>query len=222
MGCTPLVCGTAMALFSVPFALALVLCLPSCHCPTPSPALLCRPSTAVRQLRGESGAAAAADQGVGAPPNLGFSQEEPADVEAAYVAALEDLSVRSCPAGDMGCGLSFPLLRLCRRPCHGHMPAFHWVDSCFWSLTLCHTSHLLHSYTLQVGDFDSSAARAYNRSFAAKAERQEGDRTGGSHRSCLEAWVVGARLLERVCQQQHSPGAVWPGQRDWTQEVCAV
>ena len=31
----------------------------------------------------------------------------------------------------------------------------------------------------QVGDYDSSAERAYNRSFAAKAERQEGDRTGG-------------------------------------------
>lgn len=78
-------------------------------------------AAAVRQLRGESGAAAATEQGAGAPPDLSFSQEEPADVEAAYVGALEEVSV---------------------------------------------------------GDFDSAAQRAYNRSFAAKAERQEGDRTG--------------------------------------------
>lgn len=48
-------------------------------------------------------------------------QEEPADLEGAYVAALADLAV---------------------------------------------------------GDFDSGAPRAYNRSFAAKAERQEGDTAG--------------------------------------------
>lgn len=48
-------------------------------------------------------------------------QEEPADLESAYVAAVEELSV---------------------------------------------------------GDFDSEAPRAYNRSFAAKAERQEGDTSG--------------------------------------------
>lgn len=49
----------------------------------------------MRQLRGESGGAAAAEQGAGAPPDLSFGQEEPADVEEAYVGALEELSVSS-------------------------------------------------------------------------------------------------------------------------------
>lgn len=57
--------------------------------------LLPLPPAAVRQLRGESGGAAAPEQGVGAPPDLSFGQEEPADVEAAYVGALEELSVSS-------------------------------------------------------------------------------------------------------------------------------
>ena len=58
----------------------------------------------------------------GAAPDLSFQQAEPADLEGAYVAALEELAV---------------------------------------------------------GGFDSMADRAYNRSFAAKAERQEGDTAGG-------------------------------------------
>jgi hypothetical protein len=87
----------------------------------------------VRQLRGESGgeamdlgAAGGGGGGGGGPggaaPDLSFQQAEPADLEGAYVAALEELAV---------------------------------------------------------GDFDSTADRAYNRSFAAKAERQEGDTAGG-------------------------------------------
>jgi len=39
-------------------------------------------------------------------------------------------------------------------------------------------SHGFCGPALQVGDFESAAERAYNRSFGAKAERQEGDRTG--------------------------------------------
>ena len=87
----------------------------------------------MRQLRGEGGGDAM-DQGAagssgggggaagGAPPDLSFQLAEPADLEGAYVAALEELAV---------------------------------------------------------GDFDSTSDRAYNRSFAAKAERQEGDTAGG-------------------------------------------
>ena len=36
---------------------------------------------------------------------------------------------------------------------------------------------------LAVGDFDSEVTRAYNRSFAAKAERQEGDTAGERRRA---------------------------------------
>jgi hypothetical protein len=82
----------------------------------------------VRQLRGEGGGTvAAAEGGEGSPPNLSFQPEaEPADLEAAYVAALQQLAV---------------------------------------------------------GDFDSTAPRAYNRSFAAKAERQDGNTAGASKSS---------------------------------------
>lgn len=165
--CMPLLCGCSSAF-----------CLGT-HFPPVlnSSAALAPSSTAVRQLRGESGAAAAAEQGTGAPPNLSFGQEEPADVEAAYVAALEELSVsfgwnwnqlaqhlpsQVCPFGSGACG------RRCRvrdaRPCVHKADWFGLVRD-----PVC----------LQVGDFDSAAQRAYNRSFAAKAERQEGDRTGG-------------------------------------------
>lgn len=80
-------------------------------------------AAAVRQLRGEGDAdeAVAGADGVGTPPDLSFLQEEPAELESAYVAALDELAV---------------------------------------------------------GDFDSEAPRAYNRSFAAKAGRQEGDTAG--------------------------------------------
>lgn len=97
--------------------------------PTPNPA-------AVRQLRGEAGGdgGGAGAGAVGAPLDLSFSEPEPADVEARYVAALEELAL---------------------------------------------------------GDFDSSAPRAYNRSFAAKAERTEGDTSGALSRCC--DWGVVAR-----------------------------
>lgn len=77
----------------------------------------------MHQLRREAGGGdAAAGAAAGGAPDLGFAAEEPADLEAAYVAALEELAV---------------------------------------------------------GDFDSTAPRAYNHSFAAKAARQEGDAAGG-------------------------------------------
>ena len=79
-GCSsPRRLGAPRALWAPPFA---------------HPCSLAPPPAAVHQLRGESGAGAGGEQGAGAPPDLGFSQEEPADVEAAYVAALEELSVR--------------------------------------------------------------------------------------------------------------------------------
>ena len=89
-------------------------------------------AAAVAELRGEPVGGADAAGGELPPPDLSFPQaEEPADLEAAYVAALEPLSV---------------------------------------------------------GEFDSGAPRAYNRSFAAKAERQVGDTSGAG-------WVVVAVVL---------------------------
>ena len=127
-------------------------CLPSCP-------------AAVRQLRGESGveamdlgAAGGSSGGAGgAPPDLSFQQAEPADLEGAYVAALEELAV---------------------------------------------------------GDFDSTADRAYNRSFAAKAERQEGDTAGGGWGGAGGGpWQPSLTLLAAVCLQPACLGC-------WVSATC--
>ena len=108
----------------------------------------------MRQLRGEgdSGADAGAARGPGSPPDLSFQQEEPAELEGAYVAEVQELAV---------------------------------------------------------GDFDASLPRAYNRSFAAKAERQEGDTKGAAGRPWRAgAWVEGREgVAPPACPHKRSTSA---------------
>lgn len=111
------------ALASLAAAQRLLAPLASPLCRGHNPLLSCSRApapAAVRQLRGESGTGAGGEQGAGAPPDLSFSQEEPADVEAAYVSALEELSVRPAYFLFQGC----PAALLPRQPrCCPEVPA---------------------------------------------------------------------------------------------------